>query len=986
MPGDDLYLRKAAALLHDPPHKAWVVLGEAGWRGRGGHEAEARRLAERVLRGTPLEGALGLLESEGVRNADRWAAAEDRQRLERIRENPWGWTAIANPFNPRYTFNSAPPAPLKVEEFAGRLNSVLGEAGNKGMAYHLLYALLEPLWWLTTRSMGPADTRIPHHTVFDHLYATASTVNLVPSGQLVYLDLAGIQGFVAPARRLADYWAGSWLVSAMMWYTVAEVVEIYGPDILLMPTARLNPFYYYWLSGRVKGKARGELERVAGALLPDGWPLQPVMPGTVLLALPRGPPPNGSSWREYFERRYREIWSHVVDAAAGEVSRMLGEALGDEEAARRVAEVVRLVRGAPPLRLIVNIVPHRFEGRGSTEYAEKVREVTTKKPVDTLKVAMGSTVDWGSLTEPGGEGQAVYRVCNMCYQLPGLVRLVYRDDKLIVEVWDEGAYNELGAVKKDKSIGALLRPGEALCPYCLVKRAVSRTPVLEKVLREVFGHSTGFKGLVFPSTGDMAALDYKLRLLDLLLENGDKAKELLDKIKENLDKLKGEAHIEAMAEYLYRKHKASNITDKDRIPRIPLEKLNKAVEDAIYGGKLRLGDNPLWRAVYMLVIGEAEPFLLGSAARLVHEAIREVLGAPKGLGRPKLYYAVVRADGDNIGETLKGRLATVCSAKEYYELLYRSLRKHGGRLPPRGEEELPRIASQLAERSSASSTGNGDATYIVPTPSYHAAVSRALMAAAVRDIYAVREAGGFVVYAGGDDLAILLPTYLGGESPVLKAVKETRRAYWGLHMYPPGFIVDDVLGVVPALLAGGRSYGVRLAHYRDPMRWEIERAADLEGKAKKVEVDGARKDSTAIGYGRAGLAARRRGGEGWATALIPNWCIRGSESPAEHIERTCCYYKPLGKIWELIESGAVSASFLIDVASQEGFIHELRRRGGAEIALKALEYIYGRNTRRGAVDASVLRELAAYNDMFYGDRWLPLEALKALLLLRKGVR
>ena len=1056
----DRFLFKAAVLLHDPPHKAWVVLGRrilsAGKAcNKKSHECEAEEFARLVLEGTPLGGALNLLSAKDISDADTLAASQDRLQPEEVWKGgsaqgggkPWGFKGLLNIFNPSLEYTSGDPTRGEVESVAKALNALLRNAESPGEAYHILYAALEPLWSLLTRNkVGPADTRVPHHSVFDHLYAAATMANWVAGGgeyrgYVVLLDLAGIQGFIAPARRLSDYWAGSWLVSLAAWYIVSEVVELYGPDVLVMPTARLNPFYYWYVEKKLLGncpKEAGKLCSFISTLLPEGWPLQPVMPGTVTLALPHVDPPRGGSWEEYFKERYREFWRKAVEAAQ-EVWR---EALGDS-----VAGLLDLVKEEPPLSLRVGVEEVSFSKKEAEEKLVFYRAIkrAKKKAGGELRLAIGAGVDWGSVTRvDGGGGESkIYRVCSMCRSLPGLVRRTFEG----FQYWESGrgyVNADEEQVKQDRAM-ILLKEGEALCPYCMVKRAFSRYSAVRRLLASVFGLSEGGLEevfLVFPSTGDVAALSFKLGLLRSLVEKRKEAQSILDEIGEKLGeaaKKEGEngrrVYGEAYEEWQRRLKEA--VEDAVRLAAgkgrlTPLKPLSDKIKNLVKEGLLEPGNSALWKLVYALVVREAEPLLLGAASRIVLGVLRSHKVVEE---RPGIYYAILRADGDNIGRVLGGYTIWAGCIKEYYERLYGRLSsliaKDDDRLKDAIEcvkKQVIRHVEEVMEETfkedseAGCSKGDVDAAargVVPPTPSYLATLSRALMASAVNDVRVVEKWGGFVVYAGGDDLAALLPVVIneegrGAEEPaVLRAVLETRRGYWGAYGGHAGFIALSG-SVVPAPMGSGRSYGVRLAHYRDPMNWEIEYAAMLlDEYAKHVTPlvqSRIKKDSLAVSYGRFSSPPGSGGvavGEE-PVALVPNWCPREPPGGPEDaygggLERLCkCLERISGDVWVYVEQGRLTESFLYDVEAHRLFIEEASRvLGDGSAARKLLEWVAGRNYAKAREEKEEERKekekvvgavgsLAEYGFQvgLEGGRraWAPLECLRALRFVREGVR
>lgn len=272
---DRLILTKTGALLHDPPHKSWcinaVVEGVVC-----DHEAEARAFRAKIVENTPLRELEALwhqLFKDAVKSADAMAAGLDRWFITLLLEHGViSSNTLLNVFNPRLSVNLG-KADLdelrsKVMKIAGSLNNILSKLNclerlentpfknmAKPLAYTLLYTLLEIMHYLENLPPSLADTRIPTHTVYDHLYASASMVNLLipvaelrtPRGFLVVVDIPGIQEFVSASRKAGDYWAGSWLLSRVAWKITEELMKVLGPDILLSPTPRFSIALYSYV-------------------------------------------------------------------------------------------------------------------------------------------------------------------------------------------------------------------------------------------------------------------------------------------------------------------------------------------------------------------------------------------------------------------------------------------------------------------------------------------------------------------------------------------------------------------------------------------------------------------------------------------------------------------------------------------------------------------------------------------------------------------
>jgi CRISPR-associated protein Cmr2 len=98
----------------------------------------------------------------------------------------------------------------------------------------------------------PADTRVPDHSIWDHLdltsaFAGAFAADTDGEAALLALSIGPVQSFIAAARSTSDLWAGSHLLSRLSWEAMKVVCERLGPDAVLFPRLRGVPQVDVWL-------------------------------------------------------------------------------------------------------------------------------------------------------------------------------------------------------------------------------------------------------------------------------------------------------------------------------------------------------------------------------------------------------------------------------------------------------------------------------------------------------------------------------------------------------------------------------------------------------------------------------------------------------------------------------------------------------------------------------------------------------------------
>ncbi|MEM1513242.1 MAG: type III-B CRISPR-associated protein Cas10/Cmr2 [Candidatus Jordarchaeales archaeon] len=857
---EGFFKAKILALLHDPPNKPWIIsvkceahsFDEKVFREK--HEQEAAWLVENVLGREMLEFMKGEDFGRIYREADRMAASVDRWLLSAMiggeARYPVRKVEIKNIFNPSLSFKPKANVDVKgMEKYAARLKSLVDVASGGGevdlrLLYHLLYSFIEPYFYsVFGEAVGPADTRTPSHSIFDHLAATAMMANWVYGGNdiegyMVGVDLAGVQGFIAGSRKLRDLWVSSWIASALAWSSVKRLVEELGPDILILPSARNNPFYFHQLLLMVKGKSSQKMDEL---LKLEKWfgynheegPVYAVVPVTIDLALPRdmvlrelkivnGEGGVKDKIVEGIKDSYVEAWSRLFGKVKEEVLGDLKDDGGRLYVKVREAfdEAEKLgVHRLPPLMLRVGVV----------SVAEEVGESERSKPVmyhrifrrlvDVMRALSSVRVDPAVYLKLTGWtmnkcGEGGYGECTVCGRLPAVLEL------------NRSEYEETVPPKWR----VYFDPGEKLCGYCLVKRCAAIK--FEAAVDALLGKVGKIKTPDFTSTSDLALKTFKEQLVNLVAERRISADEkFMRALKECVD-----ASMRGVA------------SNREEAIQIPLIVSRREQFRDYYENKIT--DKNLFEEISMLY---ALPS--GSMIRWARRELRNIVKAVRSLeeGELTVYYAVVKADGDNMGKLLEGCVPVLLDVDEGEYSFAKAVAQYLSKLISeetlarrveevfvavamgKGEEELAEKMREI--RGSVVSSEEAKEIYsvfsmilndkgLVLSPTYHVTLSRALMVSAIKDKENVRRLGGVTVYAGGDDLLAVIPAREG-----LRLASETRKDFEGdvkgFHKWESG--------LVPALSGIGKSYSVVFAHHMHPLYSVIKAAHNyMEEYSKKT--------------------------------------------------------------------------------------------------------------------------------------------------------
>ncbi|MCD6487674.1 MAG: type III-B CRISPR-associated protein Cas10/Cmr2 [Desulfurococcales archaeon] len=888
---EDFFLWKIGALTHDPPHKAWIIAGllKDGWKTglskKNIEAAEKRKIKHKhelasfairaaifsedmadYLDGFPKGERETIGNSEEVKGreentkrvikkADILASAFDRWQISEFQEK------FGTIFDVQevYLLNPLSGDLIKPEiskdgridliEFEKELSDIWHATNNICLRYHLFYATHEPMFYEKVISLpSPADRRIPTHTVFDHLYACAAIINwlssdaiskrekLDPKGLLVRIDLAGIQDFISASRKLRDVWFSSWLASALVFKTIEELIKEIGPDILIRPTARHNPFYYnfllHWLKEteapkEVQKKLKEIGEKYAGL---EEWPRYAVIPATVDLLLP----PynvlsqlldekicNDDDLIRYFHERYANCWKNLVDIVLKKGFRRLRLEEGElkkklEESSEKTYQYG--IEKIPPLtmRIITVSVPEDLnpeEGKQEQWYYNYAfRRLGDRfKSIKSLKIHPACFTNLTKITEEMWRNKERYHVCTVCGKFPSVLDIPYREEEYYEVVPpDLRVYFDLG---------------EHLCSYCLIKRLATHPAIFSSIAEKLIDYSAFPLG--FSSTSSIATYPFMKGLVEA--QDNESVKNIVNEIIKQLREL--------------------------RIPFITpyWDALGKLQDKAKNEVKKFLG----YDAELTLLPEEREARRRAEKLRkAVKESVQDVLDPT--FTRTNTYYAIVRGDGDYIGCLLSGHLNQETIDTNYIDLLASSIEsipdeeakkfarliresannnvrvvkrilrsELGQKMERTPEKKIEEAARRLCELfSEVLKEGR-----IPVTPAYHTTLSRALMVTALKDIETVQEeARGIVIYAGGDDFLAFVPAVFA-----LNLVFKTRKCYSigdlvhrGFHRVGNGYFMS--------LGNASRSYSVIFGHFKYPMSQLLRLSYEFLMLAKNVQV------------------------------------------------------------------------------------------------------------------------------------------------------
>lgn len=256
MNNEKLWHTKLAARIHDPFEKALVLL-----RDRAGHEGGTTRILRDFL---PLQEA----DSQAVKRADWWASAADRPQW------PKDWTQVRW-FNKPVLIHPLSGEAVDLGEYGKLSDTEIDDIKDRARKHFVDLAdavaqdskkTLLAYWRFGSRlreeddnsKLGvlwpllPADTRVPDHSIDDHLdltsaFAGAFAADSKGEAALLAISIGPVQPFIAAARSTSDLWAGSHLLARLAWEVMKPIAQQLGPDAILFPRLRGIPQVDLWL-------------------------------------------------------------------------------------------------------------------------------------------------------------------------------------------------------------------------------------------------------------------------------------------------------------------------------------------------------------------------------------------------------------------------------------------------------------------------------------------------------------------------------------------------------------------------------------------------------------------------------------------------------------------------------------------------------------------------------------------------------------------
>lgn len=626
----------------------------------------------------------------------------------------------------------------------------------------------------------PADTRVPDHSIWEHLKVTSAlkAYQNLQDNSLFLLTIGPVQSFISQARKTQDLYMGSFLLSYLTFIGMRKIIDNWGPTHIIYPDLFAQPLMDFYLQKEMQiCPLSSSVSRIT----------LPTIPNRFVAFLPFSK-----------EDEIRELAEEIKKEIQGEWKKIVKGVFAKHDIT--CCEKIEAQISDFPLIYWV-AVPFKQEGKDIE--------------VDSLGFFFGDTTGeisrWRKLQEfaqnkgeyPPNIG-LLYELLYSALERAMVARKTLREFAQVEdsqEMGEQGIKCHLcgernriacGQKVRDPFDQCLLRiptgkymdEEEGLCAVCFTKRG------LDKYLAEKFGEV--FRNFSFPSTAEVATADFKRRALE-------------------------EAREEFIA---YCQVLKSKLGDKyQQILTRPLPLLERTFQKLDNPDGHWLFEENLSQRVIQRELGLS---LSEEDISALKECLKRLTDR---IGKPNPYYAILKLDGDNMGKWLSGELLP--------DIQYAYHSQVWQELPEEFKVELKERLRKIDGR-----------TPKILTPAIHASISTALRNYALEFVVRIveEEHMGKLVYAGGDDVLCLvnrtdlvevMRKLRASFSGHIEISEEAIKVNWDNET---GFVEKNGEFLLTMGKNATASAGAVIAHYKIPLKLALDRANEmLNDRAKEVE-------------------------------------------------------------------------------------------------------------------------------------------------------
>jgi len=449
----------------------------------------------------------------------------------------------------------------------------------------------------------PADTRVPDHSIWEHLKVTTAinAFENIQNNSLLLFTIGPVQSFISQARKTQDFYMGSFILSYLTFLAIEEVVEKFGPTSIIYPDLYKQPLMDWFLTKKKGLNIKNfdsksiQLPTIPNRFVAIIGDTDKNHIGTLVKLMK-------DKVKNELEDAYESIFNGLRITLNKEQKEILQRQLSDFPQIFWVA--IPWKKGNDDLQ--IDDLKEFFSVEKVNQWKELINFAIGKGEhhpnvgflyqliYTALEKSMGAVKNLRIFEQLGEAG----RKCSICGERNVLFFSESKNKNKFLR------YNPNAVNLTDKIAAKFLADGEGLCALCFLKRTFEI--YLEKRVDEVF------KDFTFPSTAEVACADFKEKAKDLKeFKDYEKCLKSFPKIS-SLPKL----NIETVEGYWMYK-----------------ENFNKKKI------KEELGED----------LSQEE----------IKELTNKLDSIYRRIGKPNPYYAIIHLDGDDMGKWLSGEMLPV---------------------------------------------------------------------------------------------------------------------------------------------------------------------------------------------------------------------------------------------------------------------------------------------------------------------------------------
>ena len=760
------FTERLKAFLHDPVDKCLYIPN---------HIVRARGYAEKI----------GVTDVDGVVGPDIIASCMERsllpkymiQNFNQIRHPLCGAKIDISEISSAEVFSVVEEV---FEELGGEISSYDDERKFLYVWRNLLQMLIEKSSgrsWCKYLPLFPADTRVPDHSIWEHL-KIASAVNaylyndtLLQDNSLFLFSIGPVQSFISQARKTQDFYMGSFILSYLTFVGMKVIINEYGPTSIIYPDLFNQPLMDWFLEEEKKIEVKGSNSRFIDI---------PTIPNRFVAIFPTS---DGSQIKHVAEEAKRAIFGELESV----LNMILGELKIDgveirNKIRRQLVDFPQIYWVAIPWRRNgADLQIDDFQDFFSRDelnrwvdfwgFAERSGEYRPNVGLlyQLLYTALEKSIGVRKNLREFRQFEEAGRKCSVCGE---------RNVLFFWETRNKGKFTRYNPDAVDLTFRVNVKyiaDGEGLCGLCFMKR------VFELYLKKLYLKERVdriFVNLSFPSTAEVASADFKEKALARASEEF----------------------------YSYEALLRSLLNKKCPIVS-PVPKLRSSIGETV-DGELFYEEN-LEKAS---IKRELDIDLTDEQLMKVKNCFERLKNK---VGKPNSYYALIYLDGDNMGRWLSGELLPEIGSaynSETWDNLPRSFREH------------------LRDRSPRK----------ILTPAIHASISNALRNYSIEFVRGIVEEEhlGKLIYAGGDDvlafvnLRDLLDVMWKLRFAFSGQVRIENGQIVVSYENQTGFVEKGGVYYLTMGVNATASMGVVIAHYKEPLKIVINKVFEMGKKAK----------------------------------------------------------------------------------------------------------------------------------------------------------